>query len=350
MNWDKLIRLAKFILIGITALLLIALPLYGSQYTITTFVRIIYFGFLAVSVGFLLGQGGMLSLTQAAFFGMTGYTIALLGHERGIPFPWPDLIGIGIVLVAAALVGLVSLRTYGLTFLMITLAFGQICWAFANQNTTLLHGWSGFRGIRPFVLFGIDFRNSANFYWMSLALFAISLYILWRLVHSPFGLALNGVRENPRRMAALGYPVYWIRFVAFLIAALYAGIGGILAVYYSGLIAPPTIHLSRAIWALLVVILGGSSYFWGPVVGTFAAIWLEVLLSRYTQRYLLFVGLIFVIVVLFSPQGILGIIDSIRRKQGVWLIERIKARIALASPGGEKPRGSGKEVIGGPGR
>lgn len=345
MNWDKLTRLAKSILIGITVLLLITLPLYGSQYTITTFVRIIYFGFLAVSVGFLLGQGGMISLTQATFFGMTGYAIALLGYERGIPFPWPDLIGIGIVLVAAALVGLVSLRTYGLTFLMITLAFGQVCWAFANQNTTLLHGWSGFRGIRPFILFGIDFRNSANFYWMSLALFALGLYILWRLVHSPFGLALNGIRENPRRMAALGYPVYWIRFVAFLFAAVYAGIGGILAVYYSGLIAPPTIHLSRAIWALLVVILGGSSYFWGPVVGTFVAIWLEVLISQYTQRYLLFVGLIFVIVVLFSPQGILGILHSIRYRQGLWLVERVKARMASTPPGGEKPRGSGKEVI-----
>ncbi len=334
MNWDKLTRLAKPILIGLAAVLLITLPLYGSQYTITTFVRIIYFGFLAVSVGFLLGQGGMISLTQTAFFGMTGYAIALLGYERGIPFPLPDLIGIGIVLIAATLVGLVSLRTYGLTFLMITLAFGQVCWAFANQNTSLLHGWSGFRGIRPFVLFGIDFRNSANFYWMSLALFALALYILWRLVHSPFGVALNGIRENPRRMAALGYPIYWIRFVAFLIASLYAGLGGILAVYYSGLIAPPTIHLSRAIWALLVVILGGSSYFWGPVVGTFVAIWLEVLISQYTQRYLLFVGLIFVIVVLFSPQGILGIADLLLRKHAVRLLERLRARAASAPSGG----------------
>jgi branched-chain amino acid transport system permease protein len=336
MNLDKLTRLAKPILLAIGAVLLITLPFYGSQYTITTFVRIIYFGFLAVSVGFLLGQGGMISLTQTAFFGMTGYAIGLLGYERGIPFPWPDLIGIGIVLIAAALVGLVSLRTYGLTFLMITLAFGQVCWAFATQNTTLLHGWSGFRGIRPFVLFGIDFRNSANFYWMSLALFALGLYILWRIVHSPFGLALNGIRENPRRMIALGYPVYGIRLAAFIIAALYAGIGGILAVYYSGLIAPPTIHLSRAIWALLVVILGGSSYFWGPVVGTFVAIWLEVLISQYTQRYLLFVGLIFVIVVLFSPQGILGIIDALRRRYSIRLAERFSVRPAGAPAGSDK--------------
>jgi branched-chain amino acid transport system permease protein len=336
MNLDKLTRLAKPILLAIGAVLLITLPFYGSQYTITTFVRIIYFGFLAVSVGFLLGQGGMISLTQTAFFGMTGYAIGLLGYERGIPFPWPDLIGIGIVLIAAALVGLVSLRTYGLTFLMITLAFGQVCWAFATQNTTLLHGWSGFRGIRPFVLLGIDFRNSANFYWMSLALFVLGLYILWRIVHSPFGLALNGIRENPRRMIALGYPVYWIRLAAFIIAALYAGIGGILAVYYSGLIAPPTIHLSRAIWALLVVILGGSSYFWGPVVGTFVAIWLEVLISQYTQRYLLFVGLIFVIVVLFSPQGILGIIDALRRRYSIRLTGRFSVRTASAPAGSDK--------------
>lgn len=333
MNLERAVSHGKVILLGVLAIFLITLPFYAGPYTITTFVRIIYFGFLAVSLGFLIGQGGMVSLTQTAFFGMAGYVIGLLGYERGIPFPWPDLIAVAAVLILSFFFGLISLRTYQMIFLMITLAFGQLCWAFARQNTSLLHGWAGIRGIRPFVLFGIDFNVSANFYWASLVLYALGLYVLWRLVHSPFGLALNGIRESPRRMAALGYPVYWIRVAAFLIAALYAGIGGILATYYTGIITPTTIQLTRTIWTLLVVILGGASYFWGPVLGTFIAVWLEVLLSQYTPRYNLIIGIIFVIVVIFAPQGILGLTDQLWTR---WKVRhRVTALDSSEAPGQE---------------
>ncbi len=302
--------------------LLILLPFYAGQYTITTFIRIIYFGFLALSMGMLIGQGGMVSLTQTAFFGMTGYVIGLLGYERGIPFPLADLIALGVVLIFALVFGLIAMRTYKVVFLMITLAFGQICWAFAQQNSDLLHGWAGIRGIRPPTILGINFNNTTNFYWLALALFGLGLLILRRLTRSPFGLALNGVRESPRRMAALGYPVYWIRVAAFLIAALYAGVGGILAVYNTGIITPTAIQLSRTIWILLVVILGGSMYFWGPVVGIVIAVWLDVLISQQTERYNTVIGVVFVLIVLFSPNGILGLLDSIRKRETLTFLRR----------------------------
>jgi branched-chain amino acid transport system permease protein len=114
-------------------------------------------------------------------------------------------------------------------------------------------------------------------------------------------------------MAAIGYPVYWIRVVAFLIASVYAGLGGILAAYNTGIIMPTTIQMSRSIWVLLTVILGGSSYFFGPVVGTFVAVWLDVLISGVTERYNLVLGVIFLIIVLFSPTGIIGIFEQIRK-------------------------------------
>lgn len=304
---------AKHLLGAAIGLALVLLPLYASAYTITTFTRIIYFGFLAVSVGYLIGQGGMVSFTQTAFFGIAGYTIGLIGYERGIPFPWSDLIAMAVVLVVALLAGLVAARTEGIVFLMITLALGQIAWAFASQNTTYLHGWAGIRGIRPYMVFGIDFTQGPNFYWVSLALLALGMLVLWRVSHSPFGLALNGVRDNPRRMAALGYPVYWIRVVAFLIAALYAGIGGLLATYNTGIITPTTIHLGRTIWVLLMVILGGAGYFWGPLVGTVIVVWLDVLISQVTPRYNTIIGIIFLLVVMFSPTGILGLVSSRRR-------------------------------------
>lgn len=300
--------------ISVAVLLLIFLPFYGSQYTITTFIRIIYFGFLALSVGFLIREGGMVSLTQTAFFGLTGYIIGLLGVERGFVFPWPDLISIGSVIIVSLLLSLFLIRTQKIVFLMITLAIGQLCWAFATQNTTLLHGWAGIRGIRPPIIFGIDFNNTSNFYWAELALFAVGIFILWCIMKSPFGIALNGIRENPRRMASLGYSVYWIRVVAFIIAAVYAGIGGILGAYNTGIITPTAIQVSRTIWILIMVILGGTSYFWGPILGTFIAVWLDVLISQITERYNLVIGVIFLLIVLFSPNGILGIVDSTLKK------------------------------------
>jgi branched-chain amino acid transport system permease protein len=315
-TWPRRI-IALFLLAG-----LFLLPFFGGQYTVTTFIRIIYFGFLALSMGFLIGQGGMVSLTQTAFFGITGYVIGLLGYERGIPFPLADLIAIFVTLVFALVFGMIAVRTQKIVFLMITLAFGQVVWAFALQNTTLLHGWAGIRGIRPYIIMGINFYETNNFYWAALLLFLAGLALLWRLVNSPFGLALNGVRESSKRMAALGYPVYWIRVVAFLIAAFYASLGGILATYNTGVITPTTIQMSRTIWVLLMVILGGASYFWGPVVGTFVTIWLDVLISQTTERYNTVIGIIFVLTVLFSPTGILGLLDAIRKGQKLKFVQR----------------------------
>ncbi|HSF80570.1 MAG TPA: branched-chain amino acid ABC transporter permease [Anaerolineales bacterium] len=307
-------RFWKNILYAAVVAALLLLPLYASQYTITTFIRIIYFGFLAVSTGFLIGQGGLVSLAQAAFFGIAGYGLGLFGFERGLPFPIADIVAILLVLIFAAVFGMIANRAQGIVFLMITLAFGQVVFAFALQNTTLLHGWAGIRGIRPPTILGIDFKDTGNFYWAALAIYSLALFVLSRIAKSPFGLMLKGTRESSQRMAALGYPVYWIKVVAFLIAAVYAGIGGLLATYNTGVITPTTMQLSRMIWVLLMVILGGASYFWGPVVGTIVAVWLDVLVSQVTERYNTVIGVIFVLTVLFSPTGILGLFDILRRR------------------------------------
>ena len=316
----------KNILIIALVVFLILLPFFASQYTITTLIRIIYFGFLSVSTGFLIGQGGMVSLAQAAFFGIAGYALGLIGYERGIPFPLADLLAIGVVLVFAVFFGLIANRAKGIVFLMITLAFGQVVFAFALQNTTFLGGWAGIRGIRPPILFGIDFKQTANFYWAALVLYILGLIVLWRIVRSPFGLMLNGTRESSERMDALGYPTYWIRVVAFVIAAVYAGIGGLIATYNTGVITPTTMQLPRMIWILLMVILGGASYFWGPVIGTIVVVWLDVLISQVTERYNLVIGIIFVLTVLFSPTGILGYLDNLRKQNKMPILSKFNNR------------------------
>lgn len=315
--------------IAFVVLLLILLPFYAGEYAVTTFIRIIYFGFLAVAMGFLIGQGGMVSLAHTAFFGIAGYVIGLFGYERGWPFPTADIFAIVVVIVFAVIFGMIAIRAQKIVFLMITLAFGQVVWAFALQNTKLLHGWAGIRGIRPYLIAGINFYEINNYYWMSLVLFALGLWVLWRIVKSPFGLALNGTAESSQRMSALGYPVYWIRVAAFVLAAVYAALGGILATYNTGVITPTTIQMSRTIWVLLMVILGGASYFWGPVLGTFVAVWLDVFISQNTERYNTVIGVIFILIVLFSPTGILGVVDNIRNRKNngflsKWLPKRNK--------------------------
>lgn len=312
-----------YLVLGAAAVaLLIVLPLFAKQYTVTVIVRMIYFGFLAMSTALLAGQGGMISLAQTAFFGGAGYIIGLLGAERGVPFPLPELAAFGFVLLLAIVFGLVAMRTHGLVFLMLTLALGQICWAFARQNTSLLHGWAGIRGIRPGTVLGIDFGNPTYFYWASLAAFLIGVALMWRIHQSPFGLVLNGVRESPRRMQALGYPVYWIRVGAFIVAAIYAGMGGIIAAYATGVVTPSTLQLSRMIWILLVVILGGINYFWGPIVGTVAAVWLDVYISQLTPRYNTVIGIIFVAIVLLAPNGLLGLWDDFRKSRQFTALKR----------------------------
>ncbi len=303
--------------IVLSAALLIAVvfPFVADAYWVTTVTRMFYFGLLAASIGYLIGQGGMTSLAQTAFFGMTGYVIGLLAFERGWPVVWTLLLALVLVAVVALLFGMVAMRTQNMVFLMITLAFGQICWAFAQQNTSLLHGWSGIRGIRAPTVLGIDFSTTQNFYWVALVVFAATVIVLRRIVRSPFGLVLNGIRESPRRMAALGYPVYWIRVTAFVVAALCAGIGGILATYSIGIITPTSLALSRTIWVLLMVILGGASFFWGPFVGAALAIGLDVLISQHTERYNTVIGLIFVAVVLFAPSGVLGAIEKTKTRR-----------------------------------
>ena len=313
----------NFIIGMVTLLILFLLPFFAGQYTITTFIRIFYFGFLALSMGFLIGQGGMVSLTQTAFFGIAGYVIGLFGYERGWPFPLADIFAIFVVLIFELIFGMIAVRTKKIVFLMITLAFGQVIWAFALQNSTLLHGWAGIRGIKPYLIMGINFFETKNFYWASLILFLLGLFVLWKIVKSPFGLALNGTRESEKRMAALGYSSYWIKLVAFLFAAIYAGLGGILATYNTGVITPTYLQMSRTINILLMVIIGGESFFLGPVVGTTIFVWLNVIISQITERYLTVIGIIFVLTVLFTPSGVLGLLSKLKDRKFFKFIKRL---------------------------
>lgn len=285
-------------------------PFILSAYGLTTLVTILYYGLMAFSLGFLVRNVGLISMAQTSFFGLAGYMVGIFGVKMEWPFPWPPLIGLAVAALAGLFFGMIALRTYEISFLMITLAIGQLCWSLAQQWIAVFGGFNGIQGIRAPVLLGVDFSNPTVFYYSLFVVFAVVIFFLRRLVDSPFGLALRGVKENRDRMAALGYSVFKLRLAAFVIAAATASIGGLFSVYFTGVITPSVLGIERTIWCLLIVILGGANYFWGPLFGTACAVVLDVVISTMTARYNTVIGIIFLLIVLFATdKGLFKIAD-----------------------------------------
>jgi branched-chain amino acid transport system permease protein len=206
--------------------------------------------------------------------------------------------------LCGALFGLLALRASGIGFLMITLALGQIVWGIAYRANTLTDGDNGLRfPARPHP-FGIDIASAQNFYWFALIVFAIALFVIWRLTRSPFGAALQGARDQPRRMRMLGHNVWLIQWLAFVLAAFWGSIAGLLYVYYNLFISPHAISLQQSAEVLLMAILGGATSFLGPIVGAVIITLVKNVVSSYVDRWNTLLGAIFVIVILFMPYGI----------------------------------------------
>ncbi len=301
-------------ILGVIALiaLLVSFPFWLPPYYLTTSVRILFYSMLAISLSFLAGQGGMISLAQTAFFGFSAYVLAILSLRYEVPFPYPELLGVAGATLLAVIFGLIATRTSGVYYIMITLSLGQLAWALASQWTSVSGGFTGIQGVRAPVVAGIPFAEPHYFYWALLVIFLICFVIFRAIIRSPFGLALRGIRESPRRMAALGYPVYWIRLAAFVIAGALAGLAGIPFAHFTGVVTPTSLGLDRTVWILLVVILGGTGSLTGSVIGVIVALLFEVVVSRYTERYLTVEGVVFLLIVLFAPEGIVGWFESLR--------------------------------------
>ena len=206
--------------------------------------------------------------------------------------------------LCGALFGVLALRASGIGFLMITLALGQIVWGIAYRANTLTDGDNGLRfPARPHP-FGIDIASAPKFYWFTLIVFALALFVIWRLTQSPFGAALQGARDQPRRMRMLGHNVWLIQWFAFVLASFWGSVAGLLYVYYNLFISPHAISLQQSAEVLLMAILGGASTFTGPIVGAVIITLVKNLVSSYVDRWNTLLGAIFVIVILFMPFGL----------------------------------------------
>jgi branched-chain amino acid transport system permease protein len=296
------------------------LPFIDSYWT-GILSRMLIFAIFAMSLDLLLGYTGLPSLGHAAFFGTGAYTTALFYKDVLCPdrgdcvaivgnFWFALLLGIAFSGVIAAAFGVLALRTRGAYFIMITLALAQMVWAISWGWRSKTNGDDGLS-----VLFqpGAGLPSSFNaeaFFYVVLGFFVASTAIMYLLVRSPFGQALQGIRESETRMQVLGYNVWLYKYLAFIISGIFAGVSGSLFVYLNNFVSPLDINILPSAEAFLMVVLGGPGTLFGPALGAGAIVFLENFLSDYTDRWLLILGSIYVLVVLFAPKGIFGVARS----------------------------------------
>ena len=274
-----------------------------NDYYVNLASQILIYALLALSVNLLLGYGGMVSLGHAAFLGLTGYSTILLvlaGYDQLTT----AILSVAFSTACGALFGLLSLRASGIGFLMITLALGQIVWGIAYRANELTGGDNGIQlPARP-EPFGINIQSAESFYYFTLIVFAVALFCIWRLTRSPFGAALCGTRDQPRRMSMLGHNVWMIQWLTFVIASFWGSIAGMLYIYYNLFMSPHAISLQQSAEALLMAILGGASTLTGPIIGALIITIVKNVVSTYIERWNILLGLIFVIVIMFMPNGL----------------------------------------------
>jgi branched-chain amino acid transport system permease protein len=290
------------ILISLVALL--TLPLWlGSNYYVNIASQILIWAIFALALNVLVGWAGLVSLGHAGLFGVASYAAAWL-----VAAGWGHLPAAVLALVVtvgvSAVFGLLSLRTAGIGFIMITLAIGQILWGIAYRWIGLTNGDNGIIvQARPLPL-GFDLGSPASFYLFTVVAFLLTFLAMRALDRSPFGMSLRGSRDQPRRMIALGYHVWLIRFLAILFSGFFSGVAGLLFVYYHQFVSPHALSLASSAEALLMVISGGTGTLLGPVVGAALVVIMKTVASAYIERWNLVLGGIFVAIVVFMPEGL----------------------------------------------
>ena len=286
-----------------TALVLAVLPwvLPGSFY-VAIASHVLVAAVLALSLNILVGYCGMSSLGHAVYLGVPAYAYAsLVGSGFGVPLAAVLAVACGTVLAAGF--GVLALRATGLSFLMITLALGQVVWGVSYRWVWLTGGDNGLRAPRP-ALPGVDLTQPIPFYYLVAAVFLVALVAFWQLAQSPFAACLRGARDQPRRMRMLGHPVWLMQWAAFVMAGFWGSIAGLLYVWDYGFISPQTMSLQQSAEVLLMVVLGGAGTLAGPVAGAAVITVVKTVVSSYVDRWSSLLGLIFIVTVMVMPRGL----------------------------------------------
>jgi branched-chain amino acid transport system permease protein len=285
----------------------------GADFYITLASRILIFALAATSLNLILGFGGLVSFGHAAFIGIGAYTVAI-AMQDGVANAW---IAWPLAMVVSGLfalvIGAISLRTQGVYFIMITLAFAQMLYFLVVS----LKAYGGDDGLsmsgRSLIFPGVDLAKDSHFYYVTLGLVSLSIAAMARLLNARFGHTLQAIRENEVRMTAVGFPVYRFKLVAFTLAGALAGLAGALMANLGGFVSPSLMQWSQSGMLMIMVILGGVGYLYGGLLGAAFFLLLEELLSHYTIHWQLGLGAVLLLVVLLAPNGLAGLL---KRKKG----------------------------------
>jgi branched-chain amino acid transport system permease protein len=285
-------------------LVLATVPLWvPGDYYISICSEILIYAIFALSIDVLLGYAGLVSLGHAGLFGLAAYTVAVclgagFGHVAAIAT------ALAVTLAGTAVFAGLSLRATGIGFIMITLALGQIMWGLAYRWVSITGGDNGLNVANRPSPFGLKLDVSSHFYYVTFVVFLFAVIAVWIFVDSPFGASLKGTRDQPRRMTALGYHVWLVRFYACMFSGFLAAVAGILFVYYTEFISPPTVSLTSSAEPVLMAISGGSGTLLGPIVGAILVEIVKNVASAYITRWNMLLGAIFVAIVVFMPEGL----------------------------------------------
>jgi branched-chain amino acid transport system permease protein len=310
----------KRLAVALGVVILLTVPLLGlvGDYYVNLSSQILIACIYALSLNLLVGYCGLTSLGHAATLGIAAYVSGWVTSVLGVGHFNAALLALGGTTALAAFFGIIALRASGLGFLMITLAIGQIFWGIAYRWVNLTGGDNGLMGLTRPLPFGIDLNVSVNFYGFTLIVFVCSFLLIALLVRSPFGACMRGTRDQPRRMSALGHNVWLIRWITFVLAGFWGAVSGLMYVYYYTYISPHTLSLTSSAEVLLMVIAGGGGTLIGPMVGATIVILLKYLVSAYVERWMMLLGLVFVLIVIFMPDGLVpGVTQWWARRKGV---------------------------------
>src|SRR3954464_9805868 len=298
----------------VALVLLVALPLVAGEFYINLASQVLIFAVFAASINLLLGYGGLATLGHASYLGVSAYLSALVALKLGLGHWVAAPAALAGTTLMAGLFGLIALRATGLGFLMLTLAMSQVLWGTAYRWVSLTDGDNGLRGLTRPSPFGIDINGASSFYWFTLVIAAVAVWLMARFVQSPFGAALRGTRDQPRRMAALGHDVWRVRWITFIYAGFWGGVSGLLFVYYPKYIHPISLSLTNSAEGLLAVIAGGSGTLGGPLVGAAIVMLLKNYVSAYVERWNMLLGFVFVVIVVFMPEGVVPGVQRLWRR------------------------------------
>jgi branched-chain amino acid transport system permease protein len=326
----------KRVALAAALVVLATVPLWVSgTFYVNIASQILLYAIFALGVNVLAGYAGLVSLGHAGLFGIAAYTGGKI-LTNGYGHVVVGAAALAVTVVAAAVFAVLALRGTGLGFVMITVALGQIVWGVAYRWISLTNGDNGISITGRPSPFGLSLASPRSFYWATFVVFLVAILSMAIFVASPFGASVRGTRDQPRRMNALGYHVWMIRFVAFLFSGFWSGVAGLLYLYYNQFVSPQAVALTASAEALLMVISGGTGTLLGPIVGAALVVVIKNVASAYIERWNFVLGAIFVVIVVFMPEGLVP--GAVRVARRVRTALRPDTRIAVAATGEESGR------------